>query len=203
MRRMANQPMAGAAAILSILVAWHGTAQAQSFPSKQITIVVPFAAGGPSDTMARLIADGMGQQAGARVLVENGPAPAGGLAAPVSSGPSRTGIRWCSATSERMPPTSGCSRRSRMIPSRISSRSRSSRTCRSSCRSGPDTPPKVSRSSQRWHGPSRGSSPMPAPVSALPRIWAACCSMWRLQRRRGTFPIGARAGAQRSRRWSD
>ena len=71
MQRISNKPIAGAAAILSVLVAWHGTAQAQSFPSKQITIVVPFAAGGPSDTMARLIADGMGQQAGARVLVEN------------------------------------------------------------------------------------------------------------------------------------
>lgn len=44
---------------------------AQSFPSRQITIVVPFAAGGPSDTMARLVAEGMSGPAGGRVIVEN------------------------------------------------------------------------------------------------------------------------------------
>ena len=41
------------------------------FPSRQITIVVPFAAGGPSDTMARLVAQGIGEKVGGRVIVEN------------------------------------------------------------------------------------------------------------------------------------
>ena len=45
-----------------------GVAHAQSRP---ITIVVPFAAGGPSDAMARLVALGLGEQVGARVIVEN------------------------------------------------------------------------------------------------------------------------------------
>lgn len=44
---------------------------AQPFPNRQITIVVPFAAGGPSDTMARLVAEGMSGPAGSRVIVEN------------------------------------------------------------------------------------------------------------------------------------
>jgi tripartite-type tricarboxylate transporter receptor subunit TctC len=39
--------------------------------TKQVTIVVPFAAGGPSDAMARLIAQGLGDRIGARVIVEN------------------------------------------------------------------------------------------------------------------------------------
>ena len=43
----------------------------QPFPSRQITIVVPFAAGGPSDTMARLVAQGIGEKVGGRVIVEN------------------------------------------------------------------------------------------------------------------------------------
>src|SRR6266436_2628434 len=43
----------------------------QPFPSRQITIVVPFAAGGPSDAMARLVAQGLGEKVGARVIVEN------------------------------------------------------------------------------------------------------------------------------------
>jgi tripartite-type tricarboxylate transporter receptor subunit TctC len=47
------------------------------FPSRQITIVVPFAAGGPSDAMARLIAQGLGEKVGARVIVENMPGAGG------------------------------------------------------------------------------------------------------------------------------
>lgn len=44
---------------------------AQTFPTKQITVVVPFAAGGPSDAMARLIAQALSDKIGARVIVEN------------------------------------------------------------------------------------------------------------------------------------
>jgi len=55
-----------------LLPTLHGPAAAQaSLPTKQITIIVPFAAGGPSDAMACLIAQGLGDQIGARVLVEN------------------------------------------------------------------------------------------------------------------------------------
>jgi tripartite-type tricarboxylate transporter receptor subunit TctC len=46
-------------------------AGAADFPSRQITIVVPFAAGGPSDTMARLIAQGLTEKLSARIIVEN------------------------------------------------------------------------------------------------------------------------------------
>lgn len=50
---------------------------AQSFPTRQITIVVPFAAGGPSDAMARLIAQGLTEKVGGRVLVDNSPGAGG------------------------------------------------------------------------------------------------------------------------------
>jgi tripartite-type tricarboxylate transporter receptor subunit TctC len=46
-------------------------AGAQSYPVKPITIVVPAAAGGPTDTVARLMADAMGRTLGQQVLVEN------------------------------------------------------------------------------------------------------------------------------------
>lgn len=63
----------GSLALLAALGLWASlqAAAAQEFPSKQITIVVPFAAGGPSDTMARLIAEGMASTAGGRIIVEN------------------------------------------------------------------------------------------------------------------------------------
>lgn len=52
---------------------------AQSFPSKPITLIVPFAAGGPSDVIARLLADHIGRTLGQQVVVEN-VAGAGGTA---------------------------------------------------------------------------------------------------------------------------
>jgi tripartite-type tricarboxylate transporter receptor subunit TctC len=48
-----------------------------AFPSRPITIVVPFAAGGPSDAMARIIAQAMGDKIGTRVIVENTPGAGG------------------------------------------------------------------------------------------------------------------------------
>jgi tripartite-type tricarboxylate transporter receptor subunit TctC len=46
-------------------------AQAQTFPTKQITIIVPFAAGGPTDVVTRLISEPMSKILGQPVIVEN------------------------------------------------------------------------------------------------------------------------------------
>src|SRR5688500_18373987 len=54
-------------------------AAAQGFPSKPITLIVPFAAGGPSDVIARLLGDHMGRTLGQQFVVEN-VAGAGGTA---------------------------------------------------------------------------------------------------------------------------
>lgn len=54
-------------------------AAAQGFPTKPLTLIVPFAAGGPSDVIARLLADHMGRTLGQQVVVEN-IAGAGGTA---------------------------------------------------------------------------------------------------------------------------
>ncbi|WP_077003078.1 tripartite tricarboxylate transporter substrate binding protein [Variovorax sp. KK3] len=48
-------------------------AGAQDFPTKSIRLIVPFPAGGPSDTTARTIATGLGQKLGQPVVVENKP----------------------------------------------------------------------------------------------------------------------------------
>jgi tripartite-type tricarboxylate transporter receptor subunit TctC len=40
-------------------VAWPLAARAQVYPSRPITIVVPYPAGGPTDTLARILADHM------------------------------------------------------------------------------------------------------------------------------------------------
>jgi tripartite-type tricarboxylate transporter receptor subunit TctC len=52
-------------------LAFCGTALAENFPSHPITIVVPFSAGGPSDAMARILAERMKVTLGETLLVEN------------------------------------------------------------------------------------------------------------------------------------
>ena len=58
-----------------------GGAAAQQYPTKSITMYVPFAAGGPTDTVARVIAQSMSKPLGHTVIVENKPS-AGGILAP-------------------------------------------------------------------------------------------------------------------------
>ena len=47
------------------------SAGADAYPNKQLTLIVPAAAGGPTDTVARLIAESMGRTLGQTVIVEN------------------------------------------------------------------------------------------------------------------------------------
>jgi tripartite-type tricarboxylate transporter receptor subunit TctC len=57
-----------AAAFLSALAA---PAAAQDYPSRVITLVMPFAAGGPGDTIARLVGGAMSKELGQQIIVEN------------------------------------------------------------------------------------------------------------------------------------
>jgi tripartite-type tricarboxylate transporter receptor subunit TctC len=57
--------------ICAILFLGETQANAQEYPSKVITIIVPFSAGGPSDTIARLLAQTMSAPLKTQVIVEN------------------------------------------------------------------------------------------------------------------------------------
>jgi tripartite-type tricarboxylate transporter receptor subunit TctC len=63
------------------LVAHAGTAAAQTYPTRPITIVVPFAAGGGNDILARLIAQHMGRALGQQLVIENRAGAGGTLGA--------------------------------------------------------------------------------------------------------------------------
>ena len=47
------------------------SAQAQEFPSKNVTLMMTYAAGGPGDTLTRIIGQGMSKVLGKQFLVEN------------------------------------------------------------------------------------------------------------------------------------
>src|SRR5918997_3024415 len=53
------------------LVAMAFPAFAQDYPTRPITFVVPFAAGGPTDTVTRLVAESMSKTLGQQIVVQN------------------------------------------------------------------------------------------------------------------------------------
>jgi tripartite-type tricarboxylate transporter receptor subunit TctC len=58
-------------AALAGAVGLAGAASAQDFPTRPITMVIPFAAGGPTDVLGRVMAERMSQILGQQVVVEN------------------------------------------------------------------------------------------------------------------------------------
>jgi len=57
--------------VAAALVAWTGPSLAQGYPNKPITMIVPFAAGGPSDSIGRLIGRSMSETLGQQIVIEN------------------------------------------------------------------------------------------------------------------------------------
>ena len=67
-------------ALLAAAVAGTPPAAAQDYPSRPITLIVPYAAGGGNDVMARTVADKMSRTLGQQIVVDNRPGAGGNIA---------------------------------------------------------------------------------------------------------------------------
>ena len=76
MHRFVRRIWLGVSVLFSVL-AVVGTAPAQDWPSRNVTIVVPLAAGSASDISARVVADQLGKQLNRTFVVENRPGAGG------------------------------------------------------------------------------------------------------------------------------
>jgi tripartite-type tricarboxylate transporter receptor subunit TctC len=56
---------------LGVVVAATGMALAQNYPTRPVTMIIPFAAGGPTDVLGRVMAQRMSEVLGQQVIVEN------------------------------------------------------------------------------------------------------------------------------------
>jgi tripartite-type tricarboxylate transporter receptor subunit TctC len=61
----------GCFAVIAVLGTWTGQGHAQTYPTRNITMIVPFAAGGPTDVIARIVTGHMAQTLGQAIIIEN------------------------------------------------------------------------------------------------------------------------------------
>jgi tripartite-type tricarboxylate transporter receptor subunit TctC len=66
-----NNLLAIACAVFALATEATAPARAQSFPDRTIRLIVPYPAGGPSDTMARVGTQGLGTELGQSLIIEN------------------------------------------------------------------------------------------------------------------------------------
>ena len=63
--------------VFAVTIGSASVAKAQNWPTRPITMVVPFGAGGPTDTIGRIVAEGMRASLGQTVVIENVPGASG------------------------------------------------------------------------------------------------------------------------------
>src|SRR5947207_5448002 len=68
---MIGQAIASAIGALALAITGASPATAQAYPSRPITIIVPFSAGGTTDVIARILGEHMSRTLGQQLIVEN------------------------------------------------------------------------------------------------------------------------------------
>jgi len=102
MRKMtATRAMIGALIALAAIL--HGaTARAETWPSRTITVIVPFAAGSASDVVTRIMLNKMSQNLGQTIVVENRPGAGGNTGTLLGTKAAPDGYTWTASGSGPM-----------------------------------------------------------------------------------------------------
>jgi tripartite-type tricarboxylate transporter receptor subunit TctC len=74
---MVFRALAASAALILSVLAPAGNAAAEGYPAKPVRLIVPFAAGGPTDVIARIVAQKLSESFGQQVVTENIPGAGG------------------------------------------------------------------------------------------------------------------------------
>jgi tripartite-type tricarboxylate transporter receptor subunit TctC len=101
MRRLDWRLLTSAAFAMILATAFAAApARADDWPTRPVTIVVPFGAGGNTDTMARLAAQDLSEKFGQNFIVENRPSPGGvlGTRAVVEAAPDGYTLLFCASS---------------------------------------------------------------------------------------------------------
>src|SRR5262245_14576699 len=86
------------ALLLAVALAVPAVAHAQAWPSKPIKYIVPFAPGGTTDVLGRMVAAGLSSSLGQPVVVENKPGQAGSIGAAECARAAPDGYTLCGGT---------------------------------------------------------------------------------------------------------
>ena len=86
-----------AAICVAAVVTAPAHAADQPFPSKPVRMIVPFPAGGGSDTMGRVVGHKLGERLGQQFVIENRPGAGGSIGAELAAKRPRMGTPYCSA----------------------------------------------------------------------------------------------------------
>jgi hypothetical protein len=146
-------------------------AQAQDYPTHIVRLVVAFPAGGPTDFVARLIANKLNDLLGQNVIIDNKPGAMARSVRNLFPGRSPTDIRCSSRPSARFVSRRISHPTWATIQSRTSRRSRAWFATPQSSWSNRIYLSLRQKNSQRWQKGSRALSPLRQRVSARCRIW--------------------------------
>ena len=80
-------------------------ARAQEYPTRPITVIIPFAGGSASDVVSRIMLDKMSKSMGQPIIIENRPGAGGNCGTSAGPRPRRMATPWSAAAPARSPQT--------------------------------------------------------------------------------------------------